>query len=90
MHVVPGPLPEAVTGIDDLPGLAAVVGAIETAIRVVRFDEGVDAIRVGSYGDADASVGAFRQTVLFEALPGCASIARMVKSAARATIGETP
>ena len=90
MHVIPGPLPEAVAGIDELPGLAAIVGAVQAAIGVARLDDGVDAIGVGRDGNADASVRAFGQAVFFEALPGRATVGRAVESAAGAAVGHAP
>ena len=90
MHVIPGPLPQAVTGIDEVPGLAAVVGPVQTAVGVVRFNEGVDPIRVGRDSNADASVGSFGQAVFFEPLPGRAPVVRAVESASRATAGQAP
>ena len=74
VHVIPRALPQAVTGIDEVPSLAAVIGAVEAAIGIAGFRERVDTIGVGRDGDADASVRAFGQTVLFEALPRRAAV----------------
>ena len=63
VHVIPRPLPQAVAGVDELPGLTAVVGAIEAAVGIARLDQGVDAIGIRSDGDADASVWPLRQTM---------------------------
>ena len=90
VHVIPGALPQAVAGIDEVPGFAAVIGAIEAAIGIVGLDQGVDAIGIGGDGDADAAVGTFGQTVLFKALPGGAAVGRAVEAAARAAVGHAP
>src|SRR5258708_7001614 len=90
VHVIPGPLPEAVAGIDELPSLAAIVGAVKAAIGIAGFDEGVDAIGVGRDRDADASVGAFGQAMLLEPLPCRAAVGGAVQSAAGTTVGHAP
>src|SRR5579864_5356579 len=83
VHVVPRTLNETVAAVYELPVVATVVGAIEAALR--SFDEGVDAIGVRGYGDADAAIRSFGQTFLFEMLPGGAGVVRAIKSAPRAT-----
>jgi len=88
VHVVPGPLDEAVVGIDELPSVAAVVGAIEAAFG--SFDQGVDAVRVRANGNTDAAVGTFRQPLPFEMLPGGATVVGTVEAATRAAAVELP
>ncbi len=90
VHVIPRPLPQAVAGIHEVPGFAAVVGPVEAAIGITRLDERINPIGVGRDGNADAPIRPFGQTVLFQPLPGCAPIVRAIKSAARATVGQTP
>ena len=54
---VPGPLAQVAAGVDELPVVAAVVGAVQAAL--LGLDEGVDALAVaGGDGDADAALGA--------------------------------
>src|SRR5258708_1375680 len=74
VHVIPRSLPQAMAGIDELPSFAAIVGAVQAAIGIAGFDDGVDAIGVGRDRDANASVGAFGQAMLFEPLPGGAAV----------------
>ena len=57
---VPGPLAQVMAGVDQLPGVAAVVGAEQAAL--LGLDQGVDAPAVGrGDGDADLAPDAFRQ-----------------------------
>ena len=74
VHVVPGPLPQAMAGIDQLPRLPTVVRAVESTIRIVRLNQGIDALGVGGDGHANFSVWPLRQSMFFYPLPGCASI----------------
>ena len=90
VHVVPGPLPQAVAGVHQLPRFAAIVGAIESAVRIVGLDQRIDAIRIGGDRHADFSIRPLGQAVLFEVLPGRASIVRAVEAAARAAAGHAP
>src|ERR1700691_3581852 len=78
------------TGIYEVPGLAAIFGTIYAAIGITRLNEGKHPIRVGGNGDADASIGTFGKTMLFQSLPGRAPIGRAVKSASRTAVGESP
>src|SRR5262249_42379808 len=66
--VVPGTLPILVVRVDELPALAAVVCAIQTAL--FRLDERIDAHGIGGRCDADTSPDALRQTMSGQLLPG--------------------
>ena len=83
VHVVPRTLNETVAAVYELPVVATVIGAIEAALR--GLDEGVDAIGVRGYGDADAAIRSFGQTFLLEVLPGGAAVVGAIKPAPRAT-----
>src|SRR5439155_4460029 len=86
--VVPGALAEAVVAVDELPVVAAVVGAEQAAL--LRLDQGVDAaaVRRGD-GDADLAPGPLRQAA-GQLLPGVAAVARDVQAAAGAAADELP
>ena len=88
VHVIPGPLLDVAAWIDALPLGAAVVRAVESAF--VGLDQGVDAVRIRGHRHADAAVGALRKAVVFQLLPGRASIAGAVETAAGATAGQRP
>src|SRR5215469_61154 len=83
VHVVPRTLNETVAAVYELPVVATIIGAIEAALR--SFDEGIHSIRVRGYGDADAAIRSFGQTLLFEMLPGGAAVVRAIKPAPWAT-----
>src|SRR5205814_1605932 len=81
--VVPGALAEITARVDELPGVAAVVGAEQAAF--VRLDERIDTARVGRrHGHADLAPDALGQTGLRVAglgragdlFPGVAAVAR--------------
>ena len=74
VHVVPRPLPQAVARIHQLPRLAAVVGAIKSAVRIVSFDQRINAIGVRGDRYANFPVWSFGQAVLFNVLPGRAAV----------------
>ena len=62
VHVIPGALPIALIVVDAGPGIAGIVGTIESAF--LGFDERINAIGICSRNrDANASQIAFRQTV---------------------------
>ena len=90
VHVVPRTLPQAVIGIHQLPRFAAVIRAIKSAIRIVRLDQRVHAVRVRRHGHADLSVWPLRQAVFLDVLPGRAAIVRAVEAAARASARHAP
>ena len=64
VHVIPGPLVQAVTAIHQIPAVAAIVRAIEATL--FRLDDRVHAIRVRCHRHTDSSVGTLRQSVLFD------------------------
>src|SRR5208282_2574502 len=74
VHVIPRTLPQAVAGVDEVPGFAAIIGAIESAVGIARLNQGIDTIGAGPHRDPDASIRSFRKTVLFKALPGRAAV----------------
>jgi hypothetical protein len=74
VHVVPRPLPQTVVGIHQLPRLAAVIGPVQSAIRIVCLDQRVHALRIRRHRYADLSVWALRKSVLFEMLPGRSAV----------------
>ena len=78
VHVIPRPLPQAVTGIDKDPCFAAIVGPVQPAVGIVRFDEGIHSIRICRNGNADASIRSLGQTMLVEPLPGRTAVVRAV------------
>ena len=86
---IPGALGEAVVAVDEMPGVTAVVAAVNASLR--GFDDGVNpvAIRAGD-GHADAAEDAFRQAVAFETLPGVAAVGGFVEAAAGAATREAP
>src|SRR5579862_6810644 len=72
-----------------MPGVAAIVGAINPAL--VGFDDSPNAIWIcAGDGDADTAENAFGQPVAFEFFPGCAAIDGAVETATWAAAIETP
>ncbi len=63
VHVVPRTLKQAVAAVYEIPSVAAVVGAIQSA-GFLGFDNGVDSVGICCHRQADASVGSLRKAVL--------------------------
>ena len=86
---VPGPLAEALIGIDTGPGGAAVLGAVEAALG--GLNGGPDPIGIHRRdGEANAPVDARRQAAAAEQLPGAAAVHTLVESGAGAARREAP
>src|SRR6266705_3436482 len=84
---VPGTLAIALVFVDARPGIAPVIGAIESAF--LRLDQRIDAVGIGAAnGEANASQDSGGQAVPFEVLPGDAAVYRLVQAAARTTAVE--
>ena len=84
MHVVPGPLIQAVTAIHQVPAVSAIVGAIEARIFILRFNDRVYAIGIRRHRQPNASVRSLGQTMLRQSLPGRPTIGRAVQPVAAA------
>jgi hypothetical protein len=69
---VPGAAGEALVGVGEGPGGAAVGGDVETGF--FGFDQRVDAGAVRADGDADAAPGAFGEAMASAGLPGLAGV----------------
>src|SRR5581483_6786815 len=87
VHVVPGALPVRAIRIDELPVLAAIVGAIESALR--RLNQRIDAIRIRGNCNTDTAVRSFGQSMLGELLPGGSAIIGTVQTASGTTAGQS-
>src|SRR5262249_30591323 len=80
--VVPCALPECAVVVYQLPGLAAVIGAVESALG--SFDDGIHSSGTRAYSDPMAAMGALGQSVLLHVFPGSPAVIRAVKTAAGA------
>src|ERR1019366_10526233 len=86
---VPGALAIAFVVVDTRPGIAGIVGAIESAF--FGFDERIDPIGIRSRNrNANASEIAFRQTVAGKLFPRESAVYRLVQAAAWAAAVEVP
>src|SRR5260370_1319280 len=82
---IPGALTEAVIVVDERPVGAAVIAAVEAAL--FRFDERVNDFGLGAGNrNADAAERTFGDAVAFDALPGCAVVARTVDTVAEGDV----
>ena len=88
VHVIPGALLDGPALIHRLPGLAAIIGAIQSAL--MSFNQGIHAIGVGCDRDTDTTVGLFGEPMLFQPFPGSASVVRAIETASGPSAGETP
>src|SRR5437763_11201380 len=88
MAVIPEALLNVAAGVDALPFAAAIVGAVEAAL--VGFNQGIDAVGVGGYGNANAAIGALRQAVFFEAFPGGSGVIGAIEATTGAAAAERP
>src|SRR5580658_1848846 len=89
VRVVPCALPEAMVVSGDVPGVAAVVGAIDSAF--LCFDDCPDPVGIcAGDRDTDAAKNSFRQAVAFQFFPGRAAVNGAIKATSRATAVETP
>ena len=73
VHVVPRALKQRVATVYEIPGVAAVVGTIKSAV-FFSFDNRVDAFGVRRHRQPDAPVGTLRKPVLLQPFPGGAAI----------------
>src|SRR5581483_8141692 len=86
---IPGALREAVVVGQLVPGVAAVVRAVQAA--GFGFDESIDAARAARSGrDSDAAVRTFGKAVAFEFFPGCAAVRGLIERASRTAAVEPP
>ena len=89
MGEVPGALAIALIVVDARPGIAGIVGAIESAL--FGFDERIDATGIRSRNrNANASEIAFRQTVADQLVPRESAVHRFVQAAPGAATVEVP
>jgi len=58
VHVIPGALQQRMAAVYEIPGVAAIVGAIKSA-AFLGLDDGIDALGIRRYCQADATVGPF-------------------------------
>ena len=81
MGVVPRALAISPVVRRELPFLAAIVGAEQTAL--LSFDQRIHAVWVGSGRHADASDNAFRQALACQFRPGVTPVGRAIQTASR-------
>src|SRR5439155_26766130 len=68
----------------------SVIRAVETSVRVVRLNQGINTVGIRAYCNANFSVGTLRQTVFFDPLPTGSAIIGTIKSAAWSAVGQVP
>src|SRR5690348_8983973 len=87
--LVPGALAEAVIVGHQLPGVAAIIGAVDAAL--LGLDDGPHAIRISAgNGYADSSQWPVGQSVAGQLFPGITAVAGAVEGAARAARLQAP
>src|SRR5277367_1868582 len=86
---IPGALRVAMITREELPRVARVVAAIDTAF--FRFDDGVHTIAIGAgNGHADAAQDSGWKAVAFKTLPSGAIVNGLIETAARAAADGGP
>ncbi len=88
VHVIPRPLPEGAVVVQQFPGFAAIVGAIQPALG--SLNQRIHTIGIRGHGDSNFAVGPFGQAVFFKPLPCASAIVRTIESAARTAARQSP
>jgi hypothetical protein len=89
VRVIESPLAILAVAVHERPVVAAIVGAEEATL--VRFNQRPDTVAVGvSHSHANAANRRLGQSVLFQTLPGVATVSAAIETAARATAVHGP
>src|SRR5215510_6175199 len=88
VHVIPRPLNQTVASVHHLPGLTAVIRAIQSSL--ICLDERVYPLRIRRDRYTNTPVRPLWQPLFLQTLPRGSAVARAIEPAARPATRETP